>query len=52
MIRPKKIKPPQVMIYTIDRNTPYESPEKAPVDELHRIAGVVKAEEFDVQVSG
>ncbi len=48
----KEIKPSQVMIYTIDRDAPVETLEKVPVDVLHRIAGLVKTEGFDVQVSG
>ncbi len=48
----EKIKPSQVMIYTIDRDTPVETLEKVPIDVLHQIAKLVKTEGFDVQVSG
>jgi hypothetical protein len=48
----KKIKPLQVMIYTIARDTPIETLEKVPLDELNGIAELVRKEGFDVQVSG
>lgn len=47
-----KIAPAQVMIYTIDRDTPAETLEKIPLSELEVIAGKVKAAGFLVQVSG
>lgn len=47
-----KIAPAQVMIYTIDRDTPAESLEKVSLPELETIAGKVKAAGFSVQVSG
>lgn len=47
-----KIAPAQVMIYTIDRDTPAETLEKVPLSELEVIAGKVKAAGFSVQVSG
>jgi len=46
------IKPSQVMIYTIDRDTPASGLEKVPVEELRQIAGRVQAMGFEVQVSG
>ncbi|QIA06774.1 radical SAM protein [Draconibacterium halophilum] len=48
----KKIKPLQVMIYTIARDTPIDTLEKIPLDELNAIAERVRKEGFDVQVSG
>ncbi len=47
-----EIKPSQVMIYTIDRDTPAAGLEKVKVDELQRIAERVSAIGFEVQVSG
>jgi wyosine [tRNA(Phe)-imidazoG37] synthetase (radical SAM superfamily) len=46
------IKPSQVMIYTIARDTPTETLEKVSLYELNTIAKKVKSEGFDVQVSG
>ena len=48
----KKIKPTQVMIYTIARDTPLNSLEKVSVNELNSIAEKIKKAGFDVQVSG
>ena len=48
----KKINPLQVMIYTIARDTPVETLEKVPLNELNTIADRVRAAGFDVQVSG
>ncbi|MGV8092227.1 MAG: radical SAM protein [Mangrovibacterium sp.] len=48
----KTIGPRQVMIYTIARDTPTEGLVKVPLKELNRIAGLVHAAGFDVQVSG
>jgi wyosine [tRNA(Phe)-imidazoG37] synthetase (radical SAM superfamily) len=48
----KKIKPAQVMIYTIARDTPVNSLIKIPVSELRTIATRVKESGFSVQVSG
>ncbi len=48
----KKIKPSQVMIYTIARDTPVDTLEKISLHELNSIAGKVKSAGFDVQVSG
>jgi len=48
----KKINPRQVMIYTIARDTPVETLEKVPLEELNVIADRVRAAGFDVQVSG
>ena len=47
-----KIKPRQVMIYTIARDTPVDTLEKVPPEELDRIAVLVREAGFDVQVSG
>lgn len=47
-----EIRPSQVMIYTIDRDTPASGLEKIKVDELEQIAGRIRAIGFDVQVSG
>lgn len=48
----KKIDPIQVMIYTIARDTPIDTLEKIPLDKLNSIAERIRAEGFDVQVSG
>ena len=48
----KRIKPRQVMIYTIARDTPLNTLEKIPVEELNLIAGRAKLAGFYVQVSG
>jgi wyosine [tRNA(Phe)-imidazoG37] synthetase (radical SAM superfamily) len=47
-----EIKPSQVMIYTIDRDTPAAGLEKVKLDDLERIAERVRAIGFEVQVSG
>jgi wyosine [tRNA(Phe)-imidazoG37] synthetase (radical SAM superfamily) len=47
-----KIKPMQVMIYTIARDTPINTLQKISLSELNRIALLVKKEGFEVQVSG
>jgi wyosine [tRNA(Phe)-imidazoG37] synthetase (radical SAM superfamily) len=48
----KKIHPRQVMIYTIDRDTPAENLEKVPVTELRTIASRVEALGIPVSVAG
>ncbi len=48
----EKIKPLQVMIYTIARDTPIETLEKVPLDKLNSIADRVRNLGIDVQVSG
>lgn len=48
----KLIKPSQVMIYTIARDTPTESLEKVSLDKLNEIAEILKASGFKAQVSG
>ena len=48
----KEIKPSQVMIYTIDRDTPAAGLEKVKLGELHQIAERIKEIGFKVQVSG
>jgi wyosine [tRNA(Phe)-imidazoG37] synthetase (radical SAM superfamily) len=47
-----EIKPSQVMIYTIERDTPASGLEKVELDELEAIAERVRAIGFEVQVSG
>jgi wyosine [tRNA(Phe)-imidazoG37] synthetase (radical SAM superfamily) len=47
-----KINPSQVMIYTIARDTPINTLEKIPLQQLNSIAERVKNIGFDVQVSG
>ncbi len=47
----RKIKPAQVMIYTIARDTPLDTLEKVNADKLNAIAEKVKAAGFPVQVS-
>jgi len=48
----EKIKPSQVMIYTIARDTPIDTLEKISVHDLNAIAFQVKNAGFQVQVSG
>jgi wyosine [tRNA(Phe)-imidazoG37] synthetase (radical SAM superfamily) len=48
----RKINPSQVMIYTIDRDTPIDTLQKVPLAELNEIAGKLKTAGFKVQVSG
>ncbi|MDP3434341.1 MAG: hypothetical protein Q8T04_15450, partial [Bacteroidota bacterium] len=47
-----EIKPSQVMIYTIERDTPATGLEKVRLDDLEKIAERVRSIGFDVQVSG
>lgn len=47
----KQIKPRQVMIYTIDRETPVKNLKKMTKDELEAIADRARQEGFDVTVS-
>lgn len=47
----KKIAPSQVMIYTIDRETPDHELRKATHEELDRIAGRIRQEGLEVSVS-
>ena len=47
----KQIKPKQVMIYTIDRETPVKSLQKVTKEELEKIANRARQEGFDVTVS-
>ena len=47
----KEIKPRQVMIYTIDRETPDHDLCKATHEELDRIASLIKEEGLPVSVS-
>jgi wyosine [tRNA(Phe)-imidazoG37] synthetase (radical SAM superfamily) len=48
----KAIQPKQVMIYTIDRDTPAKGLIKIPLNELNQIASRIREAGFDVQVSG
>lgn len=48
----RKIKPREVMIYTISRDTPVDTLEKIELPELERIAKMVEAEGFSTQISG
>lgn len=48
----EEIKPSQVMIYTIDRDTPAAGLEKVKLEELEQIASRVEALGIKVQVSG
>ncbi len=48
----RELHPRQVMIYTIDRDTPAKSLEKIPVIEMENIAGILRNEGFSVQVCG
>jgi wyosine [tRNA(Phe)-imidazoG37] synthetase (radical SAM superfamily) len=47
-----EIKPSQVMIYTIDRDTPAAGLEKLKIGELQQIANKLQVLGFKVQVSG
>lgn len=47
-----EIKPSQVMIYTIDRDTPVSGLEKVKIGELQQIADQARTLGFEVQVSG
>lgn len=48
----KRIKPGKVMIYTIDRDTPYQGLQKIPKEELMEIAQRFECLGIEVQVSG
>lgn len=48
----KEIAPSQVMIYTIERDTPAEGLKKVKISELETIAARVRSAGFSVQVSG
>ncbi len=48
----REIAPQQVMVYTIDRETPVEGLEKIPVDELRQIGSRVEALGIPCSVSG
>ena len=48
----KEVRPRQVMIYTIDRETPIKSLQKITLPELQIIADRVRAVGFDVSVAG
>lgn len=51
MEKVKEIRPSQVMIYTIDRETPVQGLQKATPDELDRIAELLRAEGITTSVS-
>ncbi len=48
----KEVHPKQIMIYTIDRETPAKQLEKVPLEELNIIAEKIRKAGFDVSVSG
>ncbi len=48
----ERIKPQSVMIYTIERDTPFDTLSKVSLDELNRIAKQVEAIGIKTQVSG
>ena len=48
----KRLMPKEAMIYTIARDTPVETLEKVPIDDLEAIANRVRALGIPVQVSG
>lgn len=48
----QKIRPKQVMIYSLDRDTPVQKLEKVAVDELNRIAEKVRKVGIEVSVAG
>lgn len=47
----KRIRPEKVMIYTIDRETPVTTLQKATHEELDRIVSLLKSNGFDAQAS-
>ncbi len=47
----KKIRPKEVMLYSIDRKTPEQALVKVDKDELERIAEIIRAEGIKVLVS-
>lgn len=47
----KKMSPKQIMIYSIDRETPYKELEKVSHEELEKIAEPLRKEGFDVQTA-
>jgi wyosine [tRNA(Phe)-imidazoG37] synthetase (radical SAM superfamily) len=47
-----QVRPQMVMIYTIDRDTPYEGLQKIPLTELNEIALSLENKGIEVQVSG
>ena len=47
-----QIKPSLVMIYTIARDTPFDTLEKVPLAKLQKIANRVEALGIEVQISG
>ena len=48
----KRIKPGSVMIYTIERDTPFDTLHKVPLEELNAIAARAEKAGFATQVSG
>ncbi len=48
----EKIKPSKVMIYTIERDTPYNSLKKVPLEKLKEIAQLAENKGHEVSVSG
>lgn len=48
----ERIRPQRVMVYTIDRDTPLETLEKVPVEDLRRIAEQVEALGIECSVAG
>ena len=48
----ERTSPRQIMIYTIDRETPMSGLEKVSVEEMEQIAAPLRAEGFNVSVSG
>jgi wyosine [tRNA(Phe)-imidazoG37] synthetase (radical SAM superfamily) len=47
----RELKPKEVMIYTLDRNTPAEGLEKVPVNELEAIADHVKSLNLNIEIN-
>ncbi len=48
----EEIKPPLVMIYTIARDTPFETLQKVPLPDLEKIASRIRKLGIEVQISG
>jgi len=48
----EEIRPQQIMIYSLDREAPTKTLQKASVDELNKIAEKARERGFDVSVAG
>ena len=48
----RRVRPREIMMYTIDRDTPEHGLEKVSVEEMAKIAGPLEKEGFMVQIRG